>query len=104
MSQHQIELNSPKKGNVHVTVGYDARLSEAFLSYFNKRATFSTSGGVAVDDLQHIAVEELGVHLPQLVIDAVHGDVADLRLGATDIGRRLSQYDPDGNLLQSHRW
>jgi len=104
MSQHQFELNSPKQGYVQVTVGYDPRLSEAFLSYFNKRATFCTAGGVTVDDLQVVAIEQLGVRLPQPVIDAVHGDVADLRLGATDVGRRISQYDCDGKLLQTHRW
>ncbi len=104
MSQHQFELNSPKQGHVQVTVGYDAQLSEAFLSYFKKGATFSTSGGVTIDDLQEIAVTQLGVELPQPVIDAVHGDLADLRLGASDVGRRITQYDPDGNVLKTHRW
>ncbi len=104
MSQHQFELNSPKQGHVQVTVGYDVQLSEAFLSYFNKRATFITGGGVTIDDLQGIAVEQLGIHLPQPVIDAVHGDLADLRLGATDVGRRITQYDPDGIVLKTHRW
>lgn len=104
MSQHQFELNSPKHGHVQVTVGYDGRLSEAFLSFFKKGASFSTGGGLTIDDLQHVAVAQLGIKLPQPVIDAVHGDLADLRLGATDVGRRITQYDPDGNVLTTHRW
>jgi hypothetical protein len=71
MSQHQFELNSPKQGRVQVTVGYDARLSEAFFSYFKKGATFSTSGGVTIDDLQGIAVTQLAVILFSVPTEAV---------------------------------
>jgi hypothetical protein len=104
MSQHQIELNSPIKGHVQATVGYDGRLDEAFFSYHNRQAQFSTAGGIAIDDIQDVAMAQLGVRIPQPVIDAVHADLADLRLGATDINRRLFQYTPEGALVQSHRW
>lgn len=104
MSQHQIPLNSPRLGVVQVTVGFDATLQEAFFTYFNKQAQYASGGGLAVADLQGLCVAQLGVALPQQVLDAVHADVADLRLGAQDVNRRLFQYDADGKEVLARRW
>jgi len=97
MSQHQIEVDSPVVGTVLVTAGYDAILSEAFLNFFNENHSYVSPMGCTVGDLQRIAKSELGIELPQQVIDGVSGDLADLRMGATDIGRRVRRYQRDGS-------
>lgn len=89
---------------MQVTVGFDAIQHEAFLSYHCDEDAFVSLPGLRVDDLQTLVVEQLGVTIPQPVIDAVHKDVADLRLGAADLNRRIYQYAADGTLLQQHRW
>lgn len=98
MSQHQIEVDSPKVGRLFVTVGYDPRLDDAFLNYFNDTDSFMSPAGCSVEDLQKISQAELGMELPQQLIDAVGYDLADLRLGATDVGRRIVQYCSDGSV------
>ncbi len=102
MSQHQIEVRSPRLGTVEVTVGFDPRLNEAFLNFFNKRTQYMSPSGLAADELQEIAQGELGLSLPQQVIDGVQGDVADLRLGSTNVGRRITRYAVDGAVIDSH--
>ena len=97
MSQHQIHVDSPRLGRVHVTIGYDPMLDEAFLNYFNDSTSYMSPSGLVVGELGTLAVEQLGRPLPQQVLDAVQNDVADLRMGATDIGRRVTCYEDDGN-------
>lgn len=104
MSQHQIQVNSPKVGRVLVTVGYDPMLDEAFLNYFNDKASYMSPPGLVVGEVGKLAIEQLGQPLPQPVLDAVQNDVADLRTGATDIGRRLTHYEPDGTVAQAVKW
>jgi hypothetical protein len=99
MSQHQIQVQSPKLGTVEVTVGFDPVLNEAFLSFFNDRAQYMSPSGLPAAELQGIAQKELGLSLPQQVIDGVQGDIADLRCGATDVGRRVKTYRSDGALI-----
>jgi len=100
MSQHQIEMQSPKLGTVQVTVGFDPILNEAFLNFLSKSGNYMSPPGLTARDLQDIAQKELGLSLPQQVIDGVQGDVADLRLGATDVGRRIKRYQSDGVLIK----
>lgn len=104
MSQHQIQVNSPKVGRVLVTVGYDPMLDEAFLNYFNDSASYMSDSGLVANEIGKLAIEQLGVPLPQPVLDAVQADVADLRTGATDVGRRVTQYEPDGTVAQAVKW
>lgn len=104
MSQHQIHVNSPKVGRVLVTVGYDPMLGEAFLNYFNDSASYMSDSGLTANEIGELAIEQLGVPLPQQVLDGVQNDVADLRTGATDVGRRLTQYEPDGSVAQAAKW
>lgn len=98
MSQHQIEVQSPKLGTVQVSVGFDPILNEAFLNFFNERVQYMSPSGLTAAELQGIAKKELGLSLPQQVIDGVQGDVADFRLGSTDVGRRVKTYQSDGVL------
>lgn len=106
MSQHQIHVNSPKVGRVLVTVGYDPMLDEAFFNYFNDTAgvSYMSESGLVVSEIGKLAVEQLGQPLPQQVLDGVQNDVAELRTGATDIGRRLTQYEADGTIAQAVKW
>ena len=104
MSQHQIHVNSPKVGQVLVTVGYDPMLDEAFLNYFNDDASYMSPPGLVVREVGKLALEQLGQPLPQSVLDGVQNDVADLRTGATDIGRRITQYEPDGSVADAVKW
>lgn len=104
MSQHQIQVNSPKVGRVLVTVGYDPMLDEAFLNYFNDDASYMSPPGLVVAEVGKLAIEQLGQALPQPVLEGVQNDVADLRTGATDIGRRVTQYEPDGTVAQAVKW
>lgn len=101
MSQHQIQVDSPKLGHVTVTVGYDPMLDETFLNYFNDDVSYMSDSGLAVSEIQRLANEELGMQLPQQVIDGVQADLADLRTGATDIGRRITQYETDGTIAET---
>jgi hypothetical protein len=41
------------------------------------------------------------MQLPQSVIDGVQADLADLRIGARDIGRRITQYEADGRIAEA---
>lgn len=100
MSQHQIEVQSPKLGTVQVTVGFDPILNEAFLNYHSACGSYMGPSGLTARDLQEIAQKQLGLSLPQQVIDGVQGDVADLRLGARDVGRRIKRYQSDGVLIE----
>lgn len=104
MSQHQIQVNSPKVGRVLVTVGYDPMLGEAFFNYFNDTASYMSPSGLVVKEIGELAIEKLGLPLPQPVLDGVQADVADLRTGATDIGRRITQYEADGTVAQAAKW
>lgn len=104
MSQHQIHVNSPKLGRVLVTVGYDPILNEAFLNYFNDKASYMSPPGLTVTELGKFALEQLGEPLPQPVLDGVQNDVAELRSGATDIARRFTHYEPDGTVAQAVKW
>ena len=105
MSQHQIQVNSPKVGQVLVTIGYDPMLDEAFLNYFNDSdASYMSPPGLVVGEIGKLAIEQLGLPLPQQVLDGVQNDVADLRTGATDVGRRITQYKPDGSVAQAAKW
>ena len=99
MSQHQIHVDSPRLGRVHVTIGYDPMLDEAFLNYFDDSTSYMSPSGLVVSEIGKLAVEQLGRPLPQQVLDAVHNDVADLRMGATDIGRRVTHYEDDGTAV-----
>ena len=99
MSQHQIHVDSPRLGRVHVTIGYDPMLDEAFLNYFNDSTSYMSPSGLVVGELGTLAVEQLGRPLPQQVLDAVQNDVADLRMGATDVGRRVTYYEDDGSAV-----
>lgn len=101
MSQHQIHVDSPKVGQVLVTVGYDPMQDEAFLNYVNDNFSYMSGPGLAVSEIQRLAVEELGMQLPQPVIDGVQADLADLRIGARDIGRRITQYEADGSIAEA---
>lgn len=105
MSQHQIEVNSPKVGPVLVTVGYDPMLNEAFLNFSDEKTTsYMSPSGLVVSDINRLAEEKLGVLLPQTVIDGVQKDVADLRTGANDVGRRYTEYEPDGTVRKAAKW
>lgn len=104
MSQHQIQVNSPKIGLVLVTVGYDPMLDEAFLNYFNNDVSYMSPPGLAAGEIAKLVLEHLGQPLPQSVLDGLQNDVADLRTGATDIGRRFTHYEPDGTVAQAVKW
>ena len=52
--------------------------------------------GLAASATPRLAVEELGMQLPKPVIDGVQAELADLRIAAKDIGRRITQYEADG--------
>lgn len=105
MSQHQIHVNSPKVGRVLVTVGYDPMLHDAFLTILSDDdVSYMSPSGLGVTELEEIALEQLGRRLPQRVIDGLKGDVADLRLGATDIGRRITRYEVDGTIAHAAKW
>ncbi len=104
MSQHQIQVNSPKAGQVLVTVGYDPVLGEAFFNYFNDDTSYMSPPGLVVREIGNLAIEKLGQPLPQQVLDGVQADVADLRTGAKDIGRRITQYEADGSVAQAVKW
>ncbi|MGE0876973.1 MAG: hypothetical protein AB7O31_20115 [Burkholderiales bacterium] len=52
--------------------------------------------GLAASETTRLAVEELGMQLPKPVIDGVQAELADLRIAAKDIGRRITQYEADG--------
>ena len=104
MSQHQIQVNSPKVGRVLVTVGYDPMLDEAFLNYFNDNTSYMSPPGLVAGEVEKLAIEQLGQPLPQPVLDGLQNDVADLRTGATDLGRRVTQYEPDGTVAQAVKW
>ena len=101
MSQHQIHVDSPKVGQVLVTVGYDPMQDEAFLNYVNDNFSYMSDPGLAVSEIQRLAIEQLGMQLPQPVIDGVQADMADLRIGARDIGRRITQYEADGSIAEA---
>jgi hypothetical protein len=101
MSQHNIEMKSPKLGHVQVTIGFDLSLNESFLNFYNDQATYQSPAGTAASELQDLSVKELGMRLPQQLLDALQEDIADLRLGATDVGRRIRVYNPDGALSNS---
>ncbi len=60
--------------------------------------------GLVVDEIGKPAIEELGNPLPQQVLEGVQNDMADLRTGATDIGRRVTHYELDGSVAQSAKW
>lgn len=101
MSQHIIEVKSPTLGAVEVAAGFDPCLQEAFLNFHTDQASYISPPGTAASELQDIAFEELGVHLPEQVLAGVQEDIADLRMGATDVGRRMRRYHPDGTLAQA---
>lgn len=101
MSQHEVTVTSPHRGPVTVTVGYDVQCDEAFIAYEGANdVAYISPSGLKVSQLQDLAIKKLGVPLPQTVIDAVKADLADLRLGAGDIGRRHYRYDSLGILIQ----
>lgn len=104
MSQHQIQIQSPNLGNVLVTVGYDPILNEAFLNYYNDQHQFMSDSGLQAREIQQVAQQQLGVSLPQQIVDGVQSDVADLRIGAQDVGRRVCRYESDGTLISSVSW
>lgn len=64
MSQHQIQVNSPKAGQVLVTVGYDPVLDEAFFNYFNDDTSYMSPPGLVVREIGNLAIEKLGQPLP----------------------------------------
>ena len=101
MSQHQIILVSPDKGDVLVTAGIDPMLDEAFLNYIAGDVCHMSPPGMSIDDIPAHAQAQLGVPLPQQVIDALRAEMADWRTGATDIGRRIRRYRSDGALIES---
>lgn len=59
MSQHQIQVNSPKIGLVLVTVGYDPMLDEAFLNYFNNDVSYMSPPGLAAGEIAKLVLEHL---------------------------------------------
>ena len=101
MSQHHIKLISPDKGDVLVTAGIDPMLDEAFLNYVAGEISHMSPAGMSIDDIPVHALAQLGVPLPQQVIDALRAEWADWRTGATDIGRRIRRYRSDGVLIES---
>lgn len=104
MSQHQVQIQSPNVGNVLVSVGYDPILNEAFLNFMNDEHQYMSDSGLQTREIQQVAQAQLGVLLPQQIIDGVESDVADLRMGAQDVGRRIRRYDADGTLVDSVSW
>ena len=69
---------------------------EAFLNYVNDNFSYMSDPGLAASETPRLAVEELGMQLPKPVIDGVQAELADLRIAAKDIGRRITQYEADG--------
>lgn len=63
MSQHLIQIQSPKVGTVTVCVGYDPMLEEAFLNYYNEETSYMSNPGLAVNEIEHVALRELGTKL-----------------------------------------
>lgn len=104
MSQHQITLLSPVAGSVLVTAGFDPQLNEAFVNYESDSISFMSPPGTTVREIAGIVQKELQVALPQQVIDGVCQDVADLRIGATNVGRRIYQYAENGTLVDQITW
>lgn len=99
MSSHEIAVNSPKLGTtVTVQAGWNASRDEAYPTFEGERSYMSPSG-LTVEQLQPLAAEKLGVQLPQTMIDSIHHDLADVRLGAADVNRRVYRYDTDGSLI-----
>lgn len=98
MSSHQMTIVSPKLGSVQVQAGWDAAMNEAYLTFEGERSYLSPSG-LTVDQLQPLADEKLGVQLPQTMIDLIHSDLADVRMGEQDVNRRVYRYDEAGNLI-----
>jgi len=104
VSQHQVQIQSPNVGNVLVTVGYDPILNEAFLNYMNDQHQYMSDSGLQAREIQKVAQAQLGVSLPQQIIDGVQSDIADLRMGARDVGRRIRRYEADGTLVDNVSW
>ncbi|HEY0946997.1 MAG TPA: hypothetical protein VGD81_17075 [Opitutaceae bacterium] len=106
MSQHIIPVASPKAGRVIVTVGYDPALHEAFMNLCDDdgEPSYTSPSGIGVGDIPRLVQEQLGIALPLSVIDGVQRDVADLRTGAIDVARRMTQYNSDGTVSEAVRW
>ena len=72
----------------------DARRSLSH--YVNDNFSYMSDPRLAASETPRLAVEELGMQLPKPVIDGVQAELADLRIAAKDIGRRITQYEADG--------
>lgn len=97
MSQHQFPATVEGR-NLQVTVGYDPTLSEMFAMTEgdNDEPEFNSSPS---PNLQTVAAELLGktgVAIPEPVMAAIRKDSVDFRMGASDLGRRIYQYDAQG--------
>jgi hypothetical protein len=99
MSQHSIVLLSPVLGEVEVIAGFDAALGEAFVTWEFEDRGFLSPSGITIADISRLVQDKLGVSLPQQVVQGIGADLADLRIGASDLGKRVYRYNSDGTRI-----
>ncbi|MES2784672.1 MAG: hypothetical protein V4684_04355 [Pseudomonadota bacterium] len=102
MSQHHFP--APVAGNtLPVTVGYDPQLAEFFAMTHPalEDTEFTSMPTGSMDALEAELLAKVGVTIPEAIKNAVLGDYADFRLGASDVGRRVFQYDAMGAVVEA---
>ena len=104
MSQHIITLQTPTAGSVEIIAGFDPRLCEVFVNYRGEDCSFVSGPGFAVEDIPNACLDDLQAERPSQVLNGVRGDIADFRLGASDVGRRMFRYESDGTCIDEKRW
>lgn len=104
MTQHIIALETPTSGRVELIAAFNPRLCDVFVNYFGDKCEFATDRDLAIEDIPKVLCVKPQAHLPATVFEGVRNDIADFRLGAIDVARRLFVYERDGTCIESNRW
>ena len=101
MSQHIIQVTTPKHGEVEIIIGWDGACREFFGTALTseENSCYHSAPREALSSIKAAILSELGVELPLTMIAGTEQDQRDHQAGQF-VGRREVIYDPNGVVVQ----